>query len=90
MLIRYLRDMNQTINAIFQLNKCAEGGNLGYITLNNLTDCKTGCNCIPRIITGLFQTKADTLITRINLKHNSINLLALLQNLARMVNLTCP
>ena len=64
-----LRDMNQTLNTVFNTNKRTEGNELSNLTGYDLTQSVGASKCLPRIFLGSLQGQRDTLTIQINLKN---------------------
>ena len=85
-----LRDVDETIDAIFELDKRAEGSDLRNLALDDGTDRELLGDIVPRILLSLLEAERDALLLRIDVENDRLDFLTLLEALGRMVDLARP
>ena len=81
-----IRDVHQAINAVFDLNEGAKVGQVTYSTLDNLPGRVTIGEILPGIFLELLHTERDAAVRRIDRDHDSLNFVARLDQLGRMLH----
>ena len=89
-LVADLGDVNETVDAILELDERAERRDLRNLALDDHSDGILRGDLAPRIGLGLLEAEADALLLRVDVEHDGIDLFALLEALRRMVDLARP
>src|SRR5829696_7467892 len=79
-MVGQLGDVDQTLNPLGDLDEGPEGDELGDATLDLLADL------LPRVLPGLLEAERDALAVAVHLQDFYLDLLAYLDDLARMVD----
>jgi hypothetical protein len=68
--------MNQTVHAVFQINKSAKSSHSNNFTLNQTTNRILSSHIIPRIIINILQGKGYLILFRADIYNRYRNLIA--------------
>src|SRR5215831_18022984 len=79
-------DVDQTVDAILDLDECAEVGEVPYLALDYRSDRELLMQRFPRIRFELLQAKADAAFGHIDVEHYSLELIAHVDQLRRMLH----
>ena len=87
---RKVRDVHQAVDAFFDLEECAEIGELPHSPLNYRADAVALRHRGPRIGFQLLDTQRDPAVPRFHFEHHGLNLVADLDHFARMFHTPAP
>ena len=90
MIFAKLRDVNEAVDVVFKLDESTEACDLSDRSFNKVTNREAGINLAPRVTLKLLNTKTDSLIRLVDLENDCFGLFALLNDFARMIDLTGP
>ena len=82
--------MNQSLHTVLERRKCAEVNNLDNVHADVLADVMKILNLVPGVFPRLLETEGKTLVLHIDAQDNGLDILALLENLRRMLNSLGP
>src|SRR5919107_478255 len=87
MMVGQLRDVDQAFYPFCDLDEGPEGDELRYPTLDLLSDVDPLDDLLPRVLPGLLEAERDTLAVAVDLEDLDLDLLAHLDDLARVVDM---
>src|ERR1700751_2815345 len=90
MFFAQLRDVHQPVDIVLELYEGTEASELSDFSVNQITNLVFLVDLFPRVGLELLDTQADPLIDLIDIEHDRLHLVILLQNFAWMVDLSCP
>jgi hypothetical protein len=73
---RHLRDVDQALDAVADLDERAERHELGDTAVDELADLVVGGELLPRILLGGLERQRDALAVEIDLEHLDLDLVA--------------
>ena len=85
-----LRDMDESINAVLKLHEGPKGGDLGDHTLDQVAHGVQPVDVGPRIVQKLLEPERNPSLIGVDVQNDRLDLVALLQDLTRMVDLAGP
>ena len=85
-----LGDVHEALDPLRQLHEGAEVGNLGDGSLDEVADLEFGLDLLPGIGLELLHAQADALVGLVDVDDDSVHLVALLEDFARVVDLLGP
>ena len=80
----HLTYVNETFNALCNLNECSVVGHYNYFALDVVAYLQVRVQCIPRMRGELLQAESDTLLVLVEIKDNNVDLLVELYDLFRI------
>ena len=91
LVLRQLRDVKETLEVILELHEDAEVGDLRHLAADDRSDLvAVGNRLAPRIGLELLETESDTLALLVDLQHDRLDRVALLDDLVRVDDLARP
>jgi hypothetical protein len=81
-----LGDVDQTFDPLCDLDEGPERDELGYPTLDLLSDVDPLDDLLPRVLPGLLEAERDALAVAVDFENLDLDLLANLDDLTRMVD----
>lgn len=85
-IVAYLRYVNETVDAFFNLNECTEGYEPYNLAVNNVADCILfGCK-VPGLGLKLLITYGNLLVLFVNFENEEVVSFAYLQNIGNVLN----
>ena len=75
-----LGDVDEPVDAVLQFNEGAERGHLGDLALHDVPDLEEAVDVGPGIDGQLLHSEADALLLRVDVEHDRVDLVALLQD----------
>src|SRR5690606_249451 len=85
-----LRDVDEAVDVVFELDEGAKAGDLGHSALDEVAHLETGVDFAPGILLKLLHPKADALVGLVDFQDHGLDDFALLHHLAGMVDLAGP
>jgi len=82
----HLRDVHQALNAVTQLDECAERHQLGHLALDDRADREVLDELLPRVLGGLLETERDALAGQVDVEHLHVDRVAHLDDLGGVVD----
>src|SRR5581483_7284685 len=89
-LVRDLRDMDQSLDTLFQLDEHAEVRHRGHLALDHAVERIAIGNALPRVRGELLYAEAHALVLGLDTQHDRLHLVAFLVNLGGMAHLARP
>ncbi len=89
-LLADLRDVHEAVDAVLELHEGAERGHLRDRSLDDVADLEEAVDVGPGVGRELLHAEADALLLRIDVEHDGVDLVALLQDLGGVVHLAGP
>src|SRR5262249_22643252 len=83
---RNIRDMNQTINSLFNLDKGTEVGQISHAPVNSRADLVTLVESLPRVFLHLLHAQADPARLGVDPEDLHLDRVARVDQLARMLD----
>src|SRR5688500_15718273 len=87
MMVGQLRDVDQTLNPVCDLNEGPEGDELGNPTVDLLSDLDPLDDLLPGVLPVLLEAERDALAVAVDLEDLDLDLLTHLDNLARVLDM---
>ena len=85
-----VRDVNQTVDAVFNLDEGAKVGQVAHPALNDCPGRILLGQVLPRVVEQLFHAQRDAAVGRIHAQHHCIHLVGRLDQLGRMLEALRP
>src|SRR6266508_649339 len=85
-----IRDMDQPVNAVFDLNECSEVSQIPHAAMNPITDMITLANGLPWILLNLLHPQTHAACSGIDAQHLDLDRIAGTHDLAGMLNALGP
>ena len=87
---RHVRDVQEAINALLQLNERAVVGEVTHLATDNRARRVVLSNHVPRVDLGLLHAERDGLLLDIDFENDNLDLIALLDDFVRVVDALRP
>src|SRR4051812_32980062 len=82
--------MNEAVDIVLQADEGAEAGELGDFAGDEVADFVILVDVGPGIFGELFQAEGDSLVGLVDFEHNRFDVVTLLQDFGRMIDLAGP
>lgn len=90
MVLAELRDMDEAVDVVLEGHERAEVGQLGDLAFDEVADLVESVDFLPGIFVELFDAEGDALVGFVDIDDHGFDLVAFLEDFARMVDLACP
>src|SRR5438552_2424148 len=90
MILAQLRDVNQAIDIVLQLDESAEARELSYLTVDQVANFVFLIDVFPWILGQLLNSETDPLVDLVDVNNDGFDFIVLLKYFARMIDLSGP
>ena len=85
-----LRDVHQPVDVVLELHERAEARQLRDLARDQIADLVLRVDVLPRVAVELLHAQADALVLLVDVDDHGLDLVALLEHLARLIDLARP